>query len=203
MRSIRVALATLAGVLVLGAATAAAETPNHAFLGTLVGGTEAVGPAPPGGSPPLAARLDNPCGVAVSSSGLVFTAEYTRARILAGQSRLAATFYPENGPCGLATDGAELFVNYFHGGVVLFGSGQIDPGPATGIAVDPATHDLYVDKRSSIAVYTAPVEPGGRARAGNRLGQPRRRLRGRGLRLPGDRRLGLRRRRRERRGQGL
>ncbi len=37
---------------------------------------------------------------------------------------------------------------------------MIDPGPATGVAVDPATGDLYVDHRTSIAVYKAPVHSG-------------------------------------------
>ena len=37
---------------------------------------------------------------------------------------------------------------------------MIDSKPSFGIALDPATNDLYVNHRTSIAVYQAPVEPG-------------------------------------------
>ena len=37
---------------------------------------------------------------------------------------------------------------------------MIDAGPATGIAVDATSFDLYVNHRTSIAIYSAPVDPG-------------------------------------------
>ena len=69
-------------------------------------------------------------------------------------------FFPANGPCGLAGDPFNLYVNYRHGGVANLATGVIDPGPATGIAVDSTSFDLFVDHRTSIAVYAAPVDPG-------------------------------------------
>ena len=53
-----------------------------------------------------------------------------------------------------------MYVNYWHGAVVNPATGVIDAKPSFGIALDPATKSLYVDHRTSVSVYKAPVEPG-------------------------------------------
>ena len=46
---------------------------------------------------------------------------------------MSLDYYPKvkNGPCALASDGENLYVNYWHSGVVNLDSGVVDPGPAT------------------------------------------------------------------------
>ena len=75
---------------------------------------------------------------------------------------------PDNGPCYLAVGTAgELYVGAYHGAVVKYSPsefppvggtgytslGEVDPGPATGVAVDPDTGDLYVNERTHVSVY--------------------------------------------------
>ena len=122
---------------------------------------------------------------------------------------------PANGPCGLALDSAgRFYANCLHGKVSRYASfpggakSTLDPGPATGVAVDPTTDDVYVDRRTYVAVYdsTGAVD---RSRRPNRSTSAReaskasKRLRRRRLGLPGHRRLPLRPRRGQRHGQGL
>ena len=79
--------------------------------------------------------------------------------------RTAERVDPLDGPCGLALDSAgNLYVNNYHRNVRKF-SPSFVPGPIidaaqhpTGVAVDPATGDLYVNDRTYIASYQAPVE---------------------------------------------
>jgi hypothetical protein len=146
--ALRTALAAVVLTLALGASAQASEAPNHRFLGTVIGGTE--------GSPPRA-KLEAPCGVGVGEEGELFVADYFRRSILGAS---LPSYFPDNGPCTLATDPFNLYANYLHGGVANVASGVIDEGPATGIAVDPVDFDLYVLHRTSVAVYAAPVEPG-------------------------------------------
>jgi DNA-binding beta-propeller fold protein YncE len=63
--------------------------------------------------------------------------------------------------CGLAIDGTgKLYANEFHQRVLrLPGEETIDQGHSTGLALD-ASGSLYVDDRTYVAVYAAPVEPG-------------------------------------------
>jgi hypothetical protein len=130
-------------------ASAQAEVPNHPFVGTLISGLE---PEPK----PLRPRLEKPCGVTVTPEGTIYVSDYARQSVI-GTS--LTELFPENGPCGLAYDGNNLYVNEFHGTVINPESGVIDSGRATGIAVHPLTKDLYVSHRNSIDVYEAPVEP--------------------------------------------
>ena len=149
---------------------------------------------------PLRPKLEKPCGVTVTPEGEIFVSDYAR------QSVIGTTFtelFPDNGPCGLAYDGNNLYVNEFHGTVVNPESGVIDSGRATGIAVHPLTKDLYVSHRNSVAVYEAPVEPGnvpahvfGTGTLGNAYGVAV-------SAFPGHRRQRLRRRRRGPLRQGL
>jgi hypothetical protein len=148
----RAAIAALLGLtllLLLGASARAAEIQNHPFKTTLIGGLDK--------SEPPKSILEAPCGVAVRPSGEVIVSDYYRGKVGGGK---LAEFFPENGPCGLAGDPFNLYVNYRHGGVANTVSGLIDAGPATGIAVDASSFDLYVNHRTSIAIYSAPVDPG-------------------------------------------
>jgi hypothetical protein len=142
-------LSTLVLALVLSA-PARAEVPNHPFVGALISGLE---PEPK----PLRPRLERPCGVTVNPEGAIYVSDYARQSVI-GTSLTG--LFPDNGPCGLAYDGNNLYVNEWHGAVVNPESGVVDSGPANGIAVHPLTKDLYVAHRGSVAVYEAPVEPG-------------------------------------------
>lgn len=136
----------------------AAEVKNHVFRGTLLGGK----------------TLENPCGLAVTAEGDILVSDYDNNQVgrwahLPPNSygALIENVAPSSGPCGLALDAAgNLYVNRFHGAVVRYGapgyaSGTvIDSANATGVAVDNATGDLYVDERTSVAVYKAPVTAG-------------------------------------------
>ncbi len=145
------ALLALLLSLVLGGSAQAAETPNHPFKAVLIGGLNT-------NEKPPVSNLDAPCGVAVRPNGTIYVSDYYR-QMIDGKNKLPE-FFAANGPCGLAGDPFNLYVNYRHGGVANVASGVIDDGPATGIAVDSTSFNLFVDHRTSIAVYAAPVDPG-------------------------------------------
>jgi hypothetical protein len=65
------------------------------------------------------------------------------------------------GPCQLAADGGNLYANVWHSGVVrlLPTPMPIDGDESTGVAVDPATGNIYVSDRTYVAVYGADGEP--------------------------------------------
>ncbi len=150
-RGIRAAFLAPLLALALSAPASAAEVPNHPFINTLIGGLT---PEPK----PQFSVLENPCGISVQPEGTIFVSDYYRHKIF---NTTLPNFYENNGPCALASDGNNLYVDYWHGGVVNPDFGVIDPGPATGIAVDPASNDLYVAHRDSVAVYESPVFAGG------------------------------------------
>jgi hypothetical protein len=136
----------------------AAELKNREFRGTLLSGK----------------ILENPCGLAVTGPGDILVSDYDHNQVGRWERLLPNGYGPlienvatENGPCGLALDGADnLYVNRFHGAVVryaapAYASGTvIDSANATGVAVDKTTGDLFVNERTSIAVYEAPVTAG-------------------------------------------
>jgi DNA-binding beta-propeller fold protein YncE len=148
--------------LALSGTARAAESANHPFVKTLITGVKGQVPAP---------VIEAPCGLATDPEGGFYVSDYYRRQIFTSPKTIEEgppPFYftglpalpAENGPCELAADGSNLYVNYWHDGVVNTVSGVIDPGPVTGMAVNPITNDLYVNHRTSIAVYAAPVDPG-------------------------------------------
>ena len=125
--------------------------------------------APP--VPPPAGNLEGPCGLAVASSGRFYVADHYHDAIdafepqpspfskppeYAGQRTEAN---PLNGPCALATDPTgRLYAAAYHGAVSRYVSfsgarSTLDPGPATGVAADPATGRAYVDEGTYVSVY--------------------------------------------------
>lgn len=130
--------------------------------------------------PPPEGKLEGPCGVAVGSDGNFRVSDYYHHVIdvfnPAGVSVPEKTggayvsqitgVDPLDGPCGLAFDGlGNLYVNNFHRNVARFNGDAgtvIDSAHPTGVAVDPATDNVYVNDRTHIAVY----DP-----AGTELGQ--------------------------------
>jgi DNA-binding beta-propeller fold protein YncE len=123
--------------------------------------------------PPPDGQIEGACGVAIH--GGIYVSDYyhravdvfgsgTPTQILAQPDPLEAE---TEGPCGLVFTGNDLFVNYWHQRVVRsippygFGAVEtIDSGESTGVAVDPASGDVYVDDRTYVAVYEAPVAGG-------------------------------------------
>ena len=124
-------------------------------------------------SVPPAGYLEGPCGLAVDGSGNFYVADYYHDTVDRFSSALTyggqiTGVDPANGPCGLALDPAgRLYADGLHGKVSRYASfpggakATLDPGPATGVAVDSATEDVYVDRGSFVSVYDstgAPVE---------------------------------------------
>jgi hypothetical protein len=109
--------------------------------------------------------LEDPCGLAVDSGGDIYVSDYYHNQIVTfgpsgGFSSRVTQVEPLDGPCGLALDSAgNLFVNNFHRNVTESGA-VIDNAHSTGVAVDPTSGDLFVDDRTYIAEYKAPVFAG-------------------------------------------
>jgi DNA-binding beta-propeller fold protein YncE len=143
---------------------------NHPLLGTISG--ERIGPLE---------QFKGACGVAVDSHGDVYVADYYHDRIdvFNPQEEFLTTIpqvsppgaggaAPTDGPCDLAVDSSgRLYVNEYHRDVVRFAPASfppvkgtaygaavtIDSAHPTGVAVDPASGDVYIDDRTSVAVY--------------------------------------------------
>jgi DNA-binding beta-propeller fold protein YncE len=113
-------------------------------------------------------QIEGACGLAVSGS-VIYVSDYYHHSIdvfdLNGGgylSHLAGN--PFDGPCALATAaGGALYATDWHGTVSRLQPSYLAFGPAkstsTGIAVDPASGNVYVDERTHVAVY----EPSGAA----------------------------------------
>jgi DNA-binding beta-propeller fold protein YncE len=159
-------MAAIVGALLLLAPLAQAAGPSHPLLWTI---SEV-----PSEHPPLPEFLEDPCGLAVDSGGTIYASDYYHDRLEAfGPSGgFAGRFNgiePLDGPCGLAFGPAgDLYVNVYHRNVVRFapgepfsaGSGTViagvgaDGSHPTGVAVDPASGDVFVDERTHVAEYS-------------------------------------------------
>lgn len=120
-------------------------------------------------------QIEGACGVAVApSSQTLYVADYyhraidifSAAGLFQGSQVLfggdpRTEINELDAVCGLAVDatgnryGSELH----QAAVTLPGEEVVDPGPSTGVAVDGAGN-LYVDDRTYVAVYDAPITPG-------------------------------------------
>lgn len=116
-------------------------------------------------------QIEGACGVAVRSGEIYVSDYYHRAVDVFGPTNRQILVQPNpletEGPCGLAFAGTDLYVNYWHQRVVKstppygFGAVEtIDSGESTGVAVDSASGDVYVNDRTYVAVYEAPVVGG-------------------------------------------
>jgi hypothetical protein len=131
--------------------------------------------------------LANPCGLALNAKGEFYVADYYHravdlftptptllARPLVASGATNPHSGPVDDPCGLALDSAgTLYVNNYHRNVVRFpaplslGSGVVlDSGDGadifsnpTGVAIDPATNNVYVNNRTYIAAYNSSGAP--------------------------------------------
>ncbi len=163
-------LLTMLAVLCLGPATASAAEPTHVFRGAITG--EKIGPFE---------QFKDACGVTVDSKGDIYVADYYQNRVVVFNKKEefltritninpldSGGVAPIDGPCDLAVDSTgRLYVSDYHRDVVSFtpavyppvkdtsyGPGTtLDTNEPTGIAVDPNTDDVYVDERTSVAVF--------------------------------------------------
>jgi DNA-binding beta-propeller fold protein YncE len=164
-------LCALAGWLAGGASEAAAF---RAPLVHQVPGPEEWLESPP---PALEGNIEGACGLAISPSDVLYVSDYYHRTVhsysltgiyggtesLAGGNPSPATEPSNslNAVCGLAMDPAGTrYAAEFHARVLrLPGGALIDPGPSTGIAVGE-DGDLYVNDRTYVAVYDAPIVAG-------------------------------------------
>ncbi len=128
--------------------------------------------------PPPTGYLNGPCGLGVDSSSRFYVSDYYHHAVDVFSPAISPskpwTNYvtqlpnvdPVDGPCGLALDATDrLYVNNYHRNVTRygaspsFGSGTVitgeplDSSHPTGVAVDPVSGNVYVNKRTYIAVY--------------------------------------------------
>lgn len=125
--------------------------------------------------PPPEAQVEGACGLALGPGGSLYVSDYYHrvvdlfSNIGAYQSQIVL---PGSNPvfgvntldavCGLAfASGGTLYANEWHEGVLRLqpGMATIDSNESTGVAVD-AAGNLYVDDRTYVAKYEAPVDPG-------------------------------------------
>ncbi len=122
-------------------------------------------------------QVEGACGLAVTPSESFYVSDYyhraiyrfstiglyqSTLELIGGDpSNLVNPIERLNAVCSLAVDQAgTLYAGEFHQRVLRMpAEEEIDPGPSTGIAVG-ADGDLFVDDRTYVAVYDAPVEPG-------------------------------------------
>ncbi|HSS33127.1 MAG TPA: hypothetical protein VLL27_07590 [Solirubrobacterales bacterium] len=161
-------LGALALTLSLGAAPASADRAllNEAFLHS--------GPPPLPGPPPEG-EVEGACGLALAPGGSLYVSDYYhrvvdlfssigdyQSQIVLPGSNPVQGINTLDAVCGLALDsGGILYGNELHQGVLRLRpiEATIDRGDSTGVAVD-AAGNLYVDDRTYVAKYQAPVQAG-------------------------------------------
>lgn len=187
MRSSRgvIALLGLAAALLLSVPTTAVAAPTHSLLFMLKGKVENGAPLPP-----PEGEFEDACGVAVDSHGDVYVSDYYHRTIDVygpGSGTQSGGYLTQiadpdpDGPCNLAVDAkGDVYVNNWRRDVIRFAPTEFPPtegmaysaptvvdfpsaegARATGLFLDPAGGDLYVDDRTYVAVYdaTALAEP--------------------------------------------
>lgn len=127
-------------------------------------------------APPAEGQLEDPCGLAIGPSGEIYVADYYHRVVdifssagmyesqiaLPGGSVSSPGVNRLGGVCGLAADSSgNLYANEWHRGVVRLSPSEftLDRGESTGVAVD-AAGDVFVDDRTFVAEYAAPVQEG-------------------------------------------
>jgi DNA-binding beta-propeller fold protein YncE len=124
--------------------------------------------------PPPEGQIEGACGLAVSPPTLyvsdyyhrvvdIFTTsgDYSSQIALPGGPFTGVGVNERDGVCGLAFGDGALYANEWHQGVLRLTptEASIDTGESTGVAAD-AAGNLYVDDRTYVAFYEAPVAPG-------------------------------------------
>jgi DNA-binding beta-propeller fold protein YncE len=155
------------GALSLGAS--GAQAANHPFL-------FGVSELPPK-HPFVREFIEDPCGLTVNAEGNFYVSAYYHENDYpnslyafgpgGGFSRELGGTEDLDRPCASAFDAAgNLYLNDFHRDVVKLSApelterGLIDQNHPTGLAVEAATGNLFVDDRTYIAEYAAPVFAG-------------------------------------------
>jgi DNA-binding beta-propeller fold protein YncE len=133
-------------------------------------------PPPPEPLPPPEGQLEDPCGLAVAPSGEIYVADYYHRVVdvfspggtygfqiaLPGGPITGLGSNELDGVCGLAIDSSgNLYANEWHEAVVRLAPTEftLDDVESTGVAVD-AAGDVFVDDRTYVAKYAAPVKAG-------------------------------------------
>ena len=108
-----------------------------------------------------------PCGVAVDPSGAIYVSFANGIHVYAATGELLTTF-SLGVPCNLAVDShGTVYAAQFRGGVeeltpsefpvtpatTYTSAGVVDANVAWGVAVDPATNDLFVDEHTRLVEY--------------------------------------------------
>jgi DNA-binding beta-propeller fold protein YncE len=99
------------------------------------------------------------CGLALAGEAIYVSSyfEHLVYKLEPGEEPKEIAADPLDGPCQLALGpGGELYANDYHRRVErLLPSPLVFPGAeATGLAVDPATGNVYVDERTRVSVYS-------------------------------------------------
>jgi DNA-binding beta-propeller fold protein YncE len=106
--------------------------------------------------PPPDGQIEGACGVAIS--GNVYVSDYYHHAVDVFGANTTIPAGAPSGPCGLATSSSgALYANIWHQSVVrlLPTATTIESGEeSTGVAVDQASGNVYVNDRTHVAVYT-------------------------------------------------
>lgn len=171
MKNQSLCLAALAAALLSLAATAAPASAGRALFSEQL--LQTTGPPQP--KPPPDGEIEGACGLAVAPGGPVYVSDYYHRAVdlfstagtfegqfvLPGANPLLGT-NTLDAVCGLALDSSNrLYANELHQGVLRLRPTEaaIDGEQSTGVAVDDAGN-LYVDDRTQIVEYAAPVAAG-------------------------------------------
>jgi DNA-binding beta-propeller fold protein YncE len=171
MKITSLCLALLGAAVLSLVASAAPAAANRALLNEHLLHTT----VPPAPQPPPEGEVEGACGLAVTPGGQIYVSDYYHRTVdlfsatgtyqsqiaLSGSNPVFGT-NTVDAVCGLALDsGGRLYANELHQGVLRLRPTEaaIDGDQSTGVAVD-AAGNLYVDDRTHVAKYAAPVAAG-------------------------------------------